>query len=1390
MDEELRQILETFKKEFPEIVKEMEKFGTALEDLIKMLLAMKVQGKELTEQLKRLCAKVIETNKAFTELNKTLKGSSTVLKTHSDTVKKSGDQLASSTSNLSKEMDKSATEEAKQRTVRKRATDEELKATAESTSSTKAFSDGLIYAGGALTGAFVKGLTGATNAALANGDVLRIGAGVMKAQIGLLNTGAQAAASGVESLGNVLMTKSPLAGAALTILGKTAGFAAGQLSELAKNGIQFMMDQTEAIISGFKTMTSVGAVYTGGMMAMTKTALSAGMTLDQFSKVVAASKDELSRLGLGVAVGSKKLAGAMEKGGEPLRKGLFALGMGMEEQAATFATVMAQMAGPAGKLNASNAEIAARTEEYAKNLKLLSDLTGEDMKAKQDKIRQENDTLAFQQKMDGMTEAQRINIEESMKGMSEVQRKALRERMIYGTIISKDVALAESTNSGIRKTNVQFAELAKAGTLNLHETLSIQSDNADEIHKAAVGNTGIAQAAAAGNEAAGMAAKGNLETWKLTAKMNKEGIAVREKEIKDELAKGKNAPKGTAGNEAADLQNEQQKFKVELQEIAAKNLPAFSNALISTIDTIKSSVEALANVGAKSGSMLGSLFSKESVIALAGTFGASIVASMISGWVTKKASTIMGGGLAEKAVSTIAGGGAAGKAGKAMSTAGRAMEGLAGGASKLGGIGKGAGEAIGGIMKGISSGLIAFANPLVAAGAVGFGVAIAAIGAGIAGAAWILGKALPTLAEGMKSFDDIDGLNLIAVGGGMVAIGVGLAAMGAGSVVGAVGNLVSAGWEKIGSLLGVDGPFKKLEDFSKLNIDTAKVKNNAEALVAFSTAMALNGGASMAVGLGAIVAGIGSAIGKFFDVKPPLDQLDDFAKLTLNTKKIKENGEAVAAFGVAMNALKGMSAQPGVFTAIGDSISKFFGAKPPYDKLEEFSKLNVDLKRTKDNAEAFKAFAEAMGMWGGVGSNAGPGARPSGAPSSGTTGGTPQVPTDIKKKEKDPNMENKSNKDFGKGFMEDLTTHLHLAETGKAKGGYNTAGDIGDGAGISFGAYQLTEKSGGIQNYLKKMAESGDEQAAAMKDNFKDGRFSGNKSDLEKYLKESGGTDKGKAAQDEIYKKKYLDPALKLAEKNNITDKAAIAQIVDHSVNAGIGGAERMVKNRKGDSAGDLADSRKQDYEKIIAGNPAKFERYRTNWMGRVDKNSDRMKQYAGQNVKDADPNVAAKETGKEVAKAIANPATAGANAVTAGAGRGSYVGYNASADAENKTAAAKVAPTDDSWMLTALQKKATNAYDSQTRSPLNISSTVTSATDIMAQQRAQQQAEYAQQGKTHGGNAPAGGGEHMAIFSEIRNILGRQTEISEQHLNHAANMVGHLDDSKGLTRKLLQATA
>ena len=277
-------------------------------------------------------------------------------------------------------------------------------------------------------------------------------------------------------------------------------------------------------------------------------------------------------------------------------------------------------------------------------------------------------------------------------------------------------------------------------------------------------------------------------------------------------------------------------------------------------------------------------------------------------------------------------------------------------------VGKGFGGAIQAIFQGLAQGIQAFGNPVILKGAAIIAGVIVIIGAAIAGASWMMGKALPTLAEGLVRFNDINGMNLLGVGAGLTALGAGMAAMGVGAVASGIGNLV-------GGLFGggVEDTIKKLQLFQQADIDAEKVKNNAQAVVNYSLAMAALGGGTAIGGIGALVGSVAGAIAGFFEEKPPMQKMQEFAKLNIDAAKVKNNAEAVAAYAKAMaqlgkgSAIGGLGAAVG---AVGGAIADFFGAKPPLAQMEDFAKLDMgDTEKLKKNAEAFTAFGNAMASY-------------------------------------------------------------------------------------------------------------------------------------------------------------------------------------------------------------------------------------------------------------------------------------------------------------------------------------------------------------------------------------------------------------------------------------------
>lgn len=252
-------------------------------------------------------------------------------------------------------------------------------------------------------------------------------------------------------------------------------------------------------------------------------------------------------------------------------------------------------------------------------------------------------------------------------------------------------------------------------------------------------------------------------------------------------------------------------------------------------------------------------------------------------------------------------------------------------------------------------------------GGAALGTAFGLMGAGLAGAVWIVGKSMPVLADGFKSFNKVDGKNLVGVGLGVAGLGVGILALGSGTILSALGN--------IGTFItgGKDPLVQAAEMLQKLQtmkLDRKKIEDNGAALFAFAKAM----GAIAALGAGSSIAGaikgVFNGLAGLMGVKMPVEELQEFSKKNINLPKVMINSMALSAFGKAMSSFKGSSLKQ-AGSAIADATTSFFKSTPPYIEMLKFSLIFVNDKAIKKNAAAFKVFAEAMSAYEGYGSSAG-----------------------------------------------------------------------------------------------------------------------------------------------------------------------------------------------------------------------------------------------------------------------------------------------------------------------------------------------------------------------------------------------------------------------------------
>lgn len=224
-------------------------------------------------------------------------------------------------------------------------------------------------------------------------------------------------------------------------------------------------------------------------------------------------------------------------------------------------------------------------------------------------------------------------------------------------------------------------------------------------------------------------------------------------------------------------------------------------------------------------------------------------------------------------------------------------------------------------------------------------------------------------------------------------------------------------------------------------------------------------------------------------------------------------------------------------------------------------------------------------------------------------------------------------------FLETIKSHIRYSETSNDKGEYNKVGDIGDGAGISFGSYQFTEASGMLKKYLIELSQNGFPEAKALANKMvmvdqkdkngnivlrEDGSvakvmdFKGDDKQLMSFLAKVGNSEASVKIQDGLYEKYYLQKAYNLIDdynlnnpNNQILDKSAVAQIVDHFLNAGSKGATQMIAKCKGDfSPENVREARIEHYEAIVKNNPDKAK-FLDGWTNRTNNCYERLAEFS-----------------------------------------------------------------------------------------------------------------------------------------------------------------------------------
>lgn len=263
---------------------------------------------------------------------------------------------------------------------------------------------------------------------------------------------------------------------------------------LMSAALGFAIKQITGTWDAFNQMSAAGATFGGRLVEMREAAASSGVSLKTFQEVVASSTQKLATFGGTSTNGAKMLSSV----GQAIRTSgldntMLLMGISQKEQL-EIATDYMDIVSRSGQLQyMSQYQIAQGTAAYAKDLKLLSELTGESSKKMQESMDRQKADAAFQASMVGMsaeerkkTMAMEAHIREKY-GETAAQR--FKEQVAFGGAMSEATAKFDAfmpTMSGVITSTADarggVMDFAK-GLISNKDSLAAEMKNTADLAK-------------------------------------------------------------------------------------------------------------------------------------------------------------------------------------------------------------------------------------------------------------------------------------------------------------------------------------------------------------------------------------------------------------------------------------------------------------------------------------------------------------------------------------------------------------------------------------------------------------------------------------------------------------------------------------------------------------------------------------------------------------------------------------------------------------------------------------------------------------------------------------------------------------------------------------------
>ena len=548
---------------------------------------------------------------------------------------------------------------------------------------------------------------------------------------------------------------------------------------LVAQGIQRLVDELDQQIGRFRELSTVGADFGDSIFASRMAAIDAGLSLDTFQKAVKSNADTFALLGGNVNLGARRFTAISKVVQRDLQPTFSKYGMTMEDTTDMLADYLEIQTGLGTAQKMSNEELVQGTENYVKELDLLARTTGLSRKEASEALKLQQQDKMLKSLLMSMTAEQQQRLGGMLAGIEKTSPEmaaAIKELVITGgapiSENAKGLALLNpnllTMAAGLRDGSVSNAAFGE----EMRRTAAIAAEQGKTMGH----SNSLAQMFGLSMFGAG------AEMSKFTKFMEGSAEAIEDQKKAEE----------SAGKVVTDFSNQMRKLMNQIISAISPFLYAIElvmagfTKVVSLLNTgfVKAILATVAGIG----------------VVLVGLKGLAIAAALATkAYKFGTSGTVMSTGkqaamgLYDKAKGFVMGGGS-----KAPAGGGGGGGGSSSASKVLEGVGKG-GPTIGASLESLAGGLAAFGvkGPAIVAGAFFLGTSIALIGAGIAGAAWLMGTAFSKFADDLNKFNSIDGQNLKSVASGAMALSGAMATFGVSGIAAGFGKLFGGGGESL-----------------------------------------------------------------------------------------------------------------------------------------------------------------------------------------------------------------------------------------------------------------------------------------------------------------------------------------------------------------------------------------------------------------------------------------------------------------------------------------------------------------------------------------------------------------------------------------------------------------